>query len=187
MMKRYKVVPSPRWCRCALFLVAAGAWFGLTAMPTFAATDSGPCWTNAESRQLDYWLGQWTVTVPGASGTSTSDVSLSLDKCLVVEIWDGGKGHTGENMFAYSADDMSWHGMFADNLGHVHVFVDGKVAAGSAEFSGPSRGPNGEAILNRIRIVRVGANKVEQTWEKSTDNGATWATVFHGEYSRRRP
>jgi hypothetical protein len=154
-------------------------------MPTFAAADSAPCSTNAESRQLDYWLGQWTVTVPGVPGTSTSDVSLSLDGCLVVESWDGGKGHKGENMFAYSADERSWHGMFADNQGHVHVFVNGKVAAGSAEFSGPSRGPNGEAVLNRIRIVRVEANKIEQTWEKSTDNGVTWKTVFRGEYAKK--
>jgi hypothetical protein len=27
-------------------------------------------------------------------------------------------------------------------------------------------------------------NKVEQMWEKSTDNGTTWNVVFRGEYSR---
>jgi hypothetical protein len=157
------------------------------ALPSFAAGDSGPCSTNTESRQLDYWIGHWIVMAPGAPDSSTSNVYVSLDGCLVVEDWDGGKGHKGENLFGYSADDKSWHGMFADNRGHVHVFVDGKVASGSAEFSGPSRGANGETILNRIRIVRVAADKVEQTWEKSTDNGLTWTTVFRGEYSRKKP
>jgi len=36
-------------------------------------------------------------------------------------------------------------------------------------------------------VVRVAANKVEQSWEKSTDNGATWTMEFRGEYSRQNP
>jgi hypothetical protein len=135
---------------------------------------------------LDFWLGDWTVSYPGAPGGSTSRVSLSLDKCLVVESWEGGKGHKGENMFAYSADDKSWHGMFADNQGRVHVF-EGTVESGTAEFRGPSRSAKGESVLNRIRVARLSENKVEQSWEKSTDKGATWNTEFRGEYLRKNP
>jgi hypothetical protein len=88
-------------------------------------------------------------------------------------------------MFAYSSDDKSWRGMFADNQGRVHVF-EGRVARGSAEFVGPSRGPNGEAVLNRIEVVRVTADKIEQSWEKSTDNGVTWTMEFQGDYARKK-
>jgi hypothetical protein len=42
-------------------------------------------------------------------------VTLSLDKCLAVENWDGVGGHRGQNVFGYSADDKNWYGMFADN------------------------------------------------------------------------
>jgi hypothetical protein len=153
----------------------------------FGSADTGSCSTNAESRQLDYWLGDWKIAGPGAGSNATSRVHLALDGCMVVESWDGGRGHTGENMFGYSADDKSWQGMFVDNQGRVHVFVQGKVASGSAEFSGPSRGANGTTILNRVRIIRIGPDKVEQIWEKSSDNGATWATDFHGEYLRKKP
>src|ERR1700692_1580352 len=111
-------------------------------------------------------------------GSAASKGSLELDKCLLIESWDGGKGHSGKNMFAYSADDQSWHGMFADNQGRVHVFT-GKVAQGSAQFIGPSRGPGGGKVLNRIKVVRLTANQVEQSWEKSTDHGATWTMEFH--------
>jgi hypothetical protein len=76
--------------------------------------------------------------------------------------------------------------MFADNQGRVHVFVNGKVASGSAEFSGPSQGTDGETIVNRVRIVRIGPDKVEQIWEKSSERGATWTTEFRGEYSRMK-
>jgi hypothetical protein len=168
----------------ALVLLALPAWFGLAVEP--AAADPVPCATNPESRRLDFWLGDWTVVFPGMSSNATSRVYLSLDKCLLVESWDGGKGHTGQNMFAYSSDDKSWRGMFADNQGRVHVF-EGKVTSGSVEFVGPSRSPNGEAVLNRVRIVRLTKDKVDQSWEKSTDNGATWTTEFRGEYSRKSP
>ncbi len=159
--------------------------FGLAfATNSFAATDADPCVANSANRQFDYWLGNWKIGVEGSSGNAHSTVSLSLDKCLVVENWDGGKGHYGQNVFGYSADDKSWYGMFADNEGRVHIFTSGKVASDSAEFEGTSHGPNGESILNRVKVIRLNPNKVEQSWEKSNDNGATWNMVFRGEYSR---
>lgn len=174
------------WLRRVLLLVLIGACFPVGATFAMAAVDSGPCSTNSQSRQLDFWIGDWTVTYPGMPGSATSKVSLALDQCLLTESWDGGKGHSGKNMFAYSSDDKSWHGMFADNEGRVHIF-EGKAEAGSAEFFGPSTSPDGKAVLNRIRVARVSSTKVEQTWEKSTDKGANWTTVFRGEYSRQNP
>lgn len=155
------------------------------AMNSFA--DTASCARNPENRQLDYWIGSWKIGAEGSSSNAHSSVSTSLDKCLIVENWDGGRGHSGQNFFGYSADDKSWYGMFADNQGRVHVFTSGKVASGSAEFEGTSRGSNGETVLNRVTIVRVNENKVEQTWEKSTDNGANWKVAFRGEYSRVNP
>jgi hypothetical protein len=168
-------------------ILVAVAGLCISLMPkVYAASDSAPCSTNTESRQLDYWLGDWTIAGPGSSPSASSRVHLALDACLVIEDWDGGRGHKGENVFGYSADDNSWHGMFADNQGRVHVFVDGKVVSGSAEFSGPSRGPGGETVLNRIRIVRISPDKVEQIWEKSSDHGSTWTKEFSGEYARKK-
>jgi hypothetical protein len=177
------VVGSPR-LRNILWLLAIAGWFVLTTTPALAA--DGPCSANSESRQLDFWLGDWNLTYPGMPGSARSQVSLDLDKCLLVESWDGGKGHRGKNMFAYSSEDGHWHGMFADNQGRVHVFA-GKVASGSAEFTGPSRGRDGRTVLNRIRVVRRAANQVDHSWEKSTDQGATWTMEFEGAYSRRNP
>jgi hypothetical protein len=153
-------------------------------LPAFAANEGKPCSTG-ESRQLDYWIGDWTVANPGSTANSTANVHLALDKCLFIESWDNGKGHVGQDMFAYNSDDKNWYGMFTDNEGRVHVFTSGKVADGSAEFDGPSRGPNGEAVLNRVKLVRIAPDKLIQSWEKSTDSGANWTTAFRGEYARR--
>lgn len=184
-MKNKKIARTLAWLRSVLVLIAAG-WFALAAIPALAAVESESCSANPESRQLDFWLGDWDVTYPGMPGNATSSVSLTLDKCLLTESWDGGKDHKGKNMFAYSSDDKNWHGMFANNQGRVHIF-EGKAAQGSAEFTGPSRNADGQTVLNRIRIVRLGGDKVEQSWEKSSDNGATWNMEFRGEYSRKKP
>jgi hypothetical protein len=164
--------------------------FGIVALcapAAFAATDTEACSTIAESRQLDYWLGDWTIATSEVPGAATSKVYLVLDQCMLVESWKDGRGHAGENMFAYNPEEKSWHGMFADNRGHVHIFTSGRVALGTAEFDGPSHGPDGKTVLNRIRVVRLTADKVEQTWEQSSGNGVHWTSVFHGEYSRQKP
>jgi hypothetical protein len=182
-MKEDAVVRTFNWCGCFLFLVILG---GCSTTRAFAANDSRPCSRTAETRQLDYWLGNWTMANADV-GSNSSKVYLSLDKCVFVEHWENGKGHVTEKMLAYSPEEKNWYGMFADNEGRVHVFLDGKVGSGTAEFHGPSHGPKGEVVLNRLKVVRLSPNKVEETWEKSTDQGATWTTAYRAEYSRASP
>jgi hypothetical protein len=186
-MNENKMTRATTRLRSLLLVVVTGACFGL-AVNSFGETRPGACAGNSESRQLDYWLGSWTMTNPGSvSANSTSNVNLSLDKCLFVEHWDSGKGHVTEKMFAYSPDDKSWYGMFADNEGRAHVFLNGTVASGVAEFHGPSLGPNGEEVLNNLRIVRIPPKGLVETWEKSIDHGVRWTTVYRAEYARTNP
>jgi len=159
-MRKLILILNSRFSKSVFIAILFG--FAL-ATNSFAATDSDWCATKSQNRQLDYWLGNWQIGAEGSSGSAHSTVSLSLDKCFVVESWDGGRGHHGQNVFGYSADDKSWDGMFADNQGRVHVFTSGKVASGTAEFAGTSRGPNGESILNRVKVIRLNPSKVEQT------------------------
>ena len=173
------------WRRLSLLLLAVtGIWLA-SATQAFAAEGSGSCTADSEVRQLDYWLGHWSMKSDG--GSSSSNVTLSLDKCMFIEHWENGKGHVTEKMFAYSPEDKNWGGMFADNEGRVHVFLAGKVSSGTAEFHGPSRGPNGETVLHKLRVVRMAPDRLEETWEKSVDNGANWTTVYRAEYSRAQP
>ena len=157
------------------------------APPVLAAPSPGPnaCAANLQSRQLDFWLGDWKVTAPGSSPNAASRVYLALDKCAVIESWDGGRGHRGQNIFAYSADDGAWHGMFLDNEGRMHILNGALDADGAVVFTGPSRAPDGHKVLNRVRIVSVGPNEVRQISQKSSDNGASWSAEYSGDYTRK--
>lgn len=185
-MLGYRGVEKFRGWTGLLAVACAGMWLG-DSPPALAAPMARPCASNRDNRALDFWLGRWTIAAPGGTRSASSKVTVDLDQCLVVERWDGGRGHIGENLFAYSADDEGWHGLFADNEGRVHVFLDGKASPGLLQFTGPSRGPGGESVLNRVTIRRLGASHVEQQWEKSSDGGKTWTTAFRGEYTRKQP
>jgi hypothetical protein len=183
-MTRIESSRSSTWGRCVI-VVAALLLYLSSVRPALGAT--GPCADQTETRQLDYWLGHWATAGGDGAPGNTSSVSVSLEKCLFIEHCQNGKGHQSEKMFAYDAEAKNWTGMFADNEGRVHIFVDGKVSSGTAEFHRPSRGPKGEAELNRLRVARVATDKIEETWEKSTDNGRTWTRVYRAEYSRATP
>jgi hypothetical protein len=180
MKKQRSLIGICARSRCLWVALAAGI---LTTFAFGASGDEG-CAANAETRRLDYWVGNWTMG-NGADKTM-SKVSLSMDRCVFVEHWENGKGHVTEKTFAYSPEDKNWYGMFVDNQGRVHVFVDGKISSEGAEFRGTSRGPNGETVLNRLKVVRVSADKLEEIWEKSTDNGSSWVTSYRAEYSREK-
>ena len=170
-----------------LFLMLVGICAPSTTLPVSAAADPAPCGVSSDAQQLDYWLGNWTVGSPGSPNQGHSNVSLSLDKCLIVERWGSDTtNHQGENYLAYTSEDKTWHGLFVDNRGRVHVF-EGTVTPGSAEFHGPSRDANGKTVLNRVKVVRVTVDHVEQRWDKSSDNGVSWTTELRMEYSRKRP
>ena len=158
----------------------------LAALPMFAASGPSPCAANSEARQLDYWLGDWSVGTPEAPNTGHSKVSISLDKCLLTESWGSDtSNHQGENALAYNPEDKTWYGLFVDNRGRVHA-LKGVVTAGSAEFQGPSRDANGKVVLNKVKVVRVKHDSVEQIWQKSSDNGASWTTDVQMQYLRKR-
>lgn len=52
--------------RAATLLFLLFAWLGLHTSRTFGAPDPEPCSANSESRQLDFWLGEWTISNAGA-------------------------------------------------------------------------------------------------------------------------
>jgi hypothetical protein len=168
------------------FLFLTGMLSQLVTLPARAAGDAAPCAANSDARQLDYWLGDWAVASPGMAGKGHSNVHLSLDQCAIIESWGSDtSNHRGENTIAYNSEEKAWYSLFIDNHGRVHA-MKGTVTPGGAEFVGPARDENGRAILKKVKVVRLNADAVEQVWERSVDNGASWTTDFKMEYAHKK-
>jgi hypothetical protein len=154
----------------------------IAGMSGCLGAEPGACKNTPE---LDYWLGDWTVTSPDAPGTGHSKVYQSLDGCVLRENWSSDtSAHGGENTLDYDADAKRWYGLFVDNHGRVHAMSG---TAGAAGLEGPARDENGRPALKRVRIVRVDDNHTQQMWEESADSGATWKTEYRMDYLRRKP
>jgi hypothetical protein len=61
-MKEETVFRGLRRFRSALIRVIVVEWFCVATPLTLVAADTPPCSANSENCQLDYWLGDWSVS-----------------------------------------------------------------------------------------------------------------------------
>ena len=132
---------------------------------------------------LSFWEGDWKVSDPGGNELGSSKIELGLDGCELTERWASGGIFRGSNVHAYSAEDKHWHQLNVDNRGHAHAF-EGTAGEHGLEYSGVSKNAAGGDVLNRMDIVKEGANRVKVWWRKSADSGKTWTTAYEAIYSR---
>jgi hypothetical protein len=152
------------------------------AAATWGAEETGTC-DGGGYGALSFWVGNWKVSDPAGNELGSSQIELGLDGCELTETWAAGGKFRGSNTHAYSAEDKRWHQLNVDNHGHVHAF-EGTAGDRGLEYSGMSRNESGGDVLNRMEIVKDGANRVKVWWRKSTDAGKTWTTSYEAVYHR---
>jgi hypothetical protein len=165
-----------RFVRCVL-----GALMLLWAQIARAVS---PGCTEAEHRQLDFWIGNWDVT-SGGQPVGTNLVTLEESGCLVHEHWTGAKGGTGQSFNFYDRGDRRWHQVWVSSTGNV-LDLAGSYAKGTLTYRGESRQPDGTRLLNRLSFHANADGTVRQFWETSSDDGSTWSTVFDGLYHKKK-
>jgi len=147
------------------------------------ATPSPKC-DAPEYRQLDFWVGNWAVTMRGqAAGANL--VTLEESGCLVHEHWTGAQGGTGQSFNFYDREDGRWHQVWVSNSGNV-LDLAGTYAGGTLTYRGEQRQPDGTALLHRLSFHANPDGTVRQLWETSSDKGTSWATAFDGLYRKRK-
>ena len=68
-----------------------------------------PCRERPESRQLDFWLGEWTVTNPQGQVAGENIITADLEGCVVRESWTDGYGGRGTSVNFWDATTEQWH------------------------------------------------------------------------------
>jgi hypothetical protein len=166
--------------------LAALVPFMLLAVLANAANDpavpakADPCATK-ESRQFDFWIGDWNVVDPAGKVAGHNRIEAILGGCALAEHWDGAGGGHGTSYNAYDARTKTWQQFWVDKQGgvlHLEGTFDGERMV--------LRSPRADAHVDRITWTPNKDATVRQLWETSDDSGKTWTTTFDGRYERTR-
>lgn len=154
----------------------------LATMLASAATAATAACDAPERRQFDFWIGEWTVTVPSGKVAGVNRITREYDGCVVHERYVTDRGYAGESLNSWDPDRKVWHQTWVDNSGAV-LLLDGRLV-GSAMVLEGSGVDEGRAVRHRITWTPNADGSVRQHWETAGADGA-WKTAFDGLYRRK--
>jgi hypothetical protein len=139
-----------------------------------------------EFRQFDFWIGRWDVKNSDGSRTLGSNVIEPLaGKCGVHENWTGAAGGTGRSLNTFQRTDGKWHQVWVGAGGGLLHLIGG-LEGSAMVLEGPSPGPNGTTVRNRVTWTPLPDGRVRQHWQTSSDAGSTWIVSFDGYYEKKK-
>ena len=138
-----------------------------------------------EYRQFDFWIGSWEVMVAGDKKAGDNVIEAVNNGCALMESYVTEGGYRGHSFNIYDASRKVWHQTWVDN-GGLLLTIEGGLSDGSMVMTGtrPRKTPQGE-VLDRISWTPLGDGSVQQVWEVSGDDGASWKPIFDGNYRRK--
>lgn len=159
----------------------------LAAVSAIAQSQKVGC-DSAESRQFDFWVGEWEATyvMGGKQGQSRNRITKVLDGCALLEEFDGAPGTplVGRSYSAYDRAANAWKQTWVDNQGSYLDFVGG-FADGRMVLSRETM-RNAKPVKQRMVFQDIQADRFKWLWQASTDGGATWTTGWEIDYRRAR-
>ena len=142
-----------------------------------------PCKARSESRQFDFWIGEWLPKNAQGLTVGTSSIQLILGSCVIFENWNTPVS-SGKSFSSYNASDGKWHQTWVDDKGTV-AYYTGQLVDGKMVLDAP-RVVNGKRSIARMTFSRLPDGNVRQHGESSADDGKTWTTTFDFTYVRRQ-
>ncbi|HEY2344876.1 MAG TPA: hypothetical protein VGH80_03215 [Xanthomonadaceae bacterium] len=155
-----------------------------TADTAFSSNPAFAC-AAAESRQFDFWIGEWEVSADGKHA-GRSRIQSILGGCAILENWSGASGNEGKSLNTWNAAATRWEQYWVDGSG-TPLHLIGGIVDGRMVLSGRQSVPDPQT--GRIRIDRItwtpnADGSVRQLWESSDDDGGSWTTSFDGLYRK---
>jgi hypothetical protein len=141
--------------------------------------------SSAESRQLDFWVGHWSVSPKGAPNrkAATSLIEKLYSGCDIRENWMPLHGSDGGSFSSYLPGEHRWRQLWVDSSGSWVNFTgawDGHALV--LEGVWPVPGHPQQKTRMSYRLLADGT--VEQSGVTSDDNGKTWQPGFDLIYTR---
>jgi len=157
------------------------------ALVSQAAQNQAPCDYRSESRQFDFWVGDWNVvTTEELTPVGRSHIERTIGNCVIWESWTslGESGYSGKSYNTYNAVRKRWEQFWVDNQGEMIHFV-GSLIDGVMDFRTEALPQSdGKVLARRLRFFNLGADRVRQLGESSTDQGKSWTVEYDFIYKR---
>jgi hypothetical protein len=151
------------------------------AIAAAAQMPPAPC-SAAESRQFDFWIGDWDVFTPNGKLAGANRIE-AIYGCVLHESWKSATVQ-GQSLNVFDADRGVWHQTWIDSTGSLLV-IEGKFSGGAMTMSDAALpGKKDAKAVNEITWTPQPDGTVRQHWRVSADGGKTWSTSFDGKYVR---
>lgn len=181
---------APSSLLAAVLLSTTGALAATRTLAAQAGTPAPPaCDGHPAFSQLDFWLGEWDVSV-GGQPAGRNRIAKTLNGCAVEEHWEAAGGGKGISLFYYHPGAAEWRQVWVTDraLGQGGVKEKRRVPAedsGAVRFQGELRTAEGHPYLDRTTLTPLPDGTVRQLIEVSADGGSAWRPVFDAIYRRR--
>ena len=126
-----------------------------------------------QSRELDFWLGKWTVSDGNGTILGTARITNELEGCLIEENYHTTVGYGAIGFAYFDFVEKKWYRTYIDSEGE-RTEVSGNLSGNAMVMTGMEQGKDGPLHV-RATIEPVDANTVRQVWEISRD-GMNWVT-----------
>ena len=162
-----------------LLVLAAPAALG-QAQPTYGCD-------SPESRQLDFWVGEWELSyaAAGKQVTSRNRITKVLGGCVILEEFSGGAGTKleGRSFSTFDRATKRWKQTWVDNTASYLDFEGATVDGNMAFVRTVTR--DGKTTHQRMVFRDVKADSLKWLWQSSPD-GQAWTTQWDIDYRRVR-
>lgn len=148
-----------------------------------------PCMDDAQSKEFNFWIGEWDVY---ATGTQTlvghSVVQQVSGGCAILENWtEQHSSNSGKSLNYVDRATNKWKQTWigSERKGQQD-FVNGEYTDSAMRFTFERMNAQGQKIIGRFIFYNLGPDKVRQFNETSADSGKTWKTAYDFTYIRKK-
>jgi tetratricopeptide (TPR) repeat protein len=150
--------------------------------------NADPCGNRPEYRQFDFWVGEWDVKGPASvqqgAPPASSSIQNIIGRCVVLENFSQGP-YSGKSFNYFDSAINKWREDWVDSAGGS-ISYTGEYKDNAMHFEGESHTPSGRIVKVRLTFFNLGAGKVRQFAESTTDDGKTWNVSYDLMYTRKK-
>ncbi len=139
-----------------------------------------------EAKKFDFWIGEWKVYNPQKQKVGDSKIEKILKGAVILENWTGVSGYTGKSFNHFNMDKKKWEQYWVDQNSNSIYFEGNYDSTKKAiVYYSYDHAKDISSYIRRLSFYNLGANKVRQFSQRSTDNGETWTTEYDFTYIRK--